>query len=533
MTGAPRGSFLSRPWLVTLTSWAAVALLALLLWSPWSQPGISGQAKLRFYCAAGAQKPVAEIIKDYKLAYGVTVEVSYGGSGTLVSEMQAARGQGDLYLAADTSHMEQAQRLGLVAESIPVAVQRPVLVLQKQTQQKLHGLGKPVTSAADLLRDDLKVILADPERASIGQMTRDLLRPGGLWAKLQNRLREGGAQVSTVATVNELIVDVRSRPGYLGVVWDANAAPFDDLEVVRPPEFARASERIMLGVLTKSENPTAAFQFARYLTARDKGGEVFRRHHYEPISDADVWEEHPTVHLTAGAMLKPAIDEAIKAFSRREGVTINTSYAGCGLLVSQMRSIKQGQKPGRFPDAFFSCDTSFLEAVQDWFEPAQTIAKNDVVLMVPLGNPKGVKSLPDLTRKDLRVGLAHPTHSALGKLTDELLHRLGLHDGVYSPERGAKVVHADAAHLLVNQMRAGALDLAVVYRSNARSAAANSDALEVIDLSFPETFATQPFAVAKDSRHKYLMRRLLRSIQSPESAARFRELGFHWAARAD
>jgi len=82
-------------------------------------------------------------------------------------------------------------------------------------------------------------------------------------------------------------------------------------------------------------------------------------------------------------------------------------------------------------------------------------------------------------------------------------------------------------------MRAGALDLAVVYRSNARSAAANSDALEVIDLSFPETFATQPFAVAKDSRHKYLMRRLLRSIQSPESAARFRELGFHWAARAD
>jgi hypothetical protein len=36
--------------------------------------------------------------------------------------------------------------------------------------------------------------------------------------------------------------------------------------------------------------------------------------------------------------------------------------------------------------------------------------------------------------------------------------------------------------------------------------------------------------VAKDSRHKYLMGRLLEAILSPSSESRFREVGFQWLA---
>ena len=47
----------------------------------------------------------------------------------------------------------------------------------------------------------------------------------------------------------------------------------------------------------------------------------------------------------AGAMLKPGIDDLVKSFSQREGVTINTIYAGCGIHVAQMKAMKAGNRP--------------------------------------------------------------------------------------------------------------------------------------------------------------------------------------------
>ena len=44
---------------------------------------------LRLYCSAGMTKPVAELVKDYETAYGVRTEVSYDGSGKLLSTIRA------------------------------------------------------------------------------------------------------------------------------------------------------------------------------------------------------------------------------------------------------------------------------------------------------------------------------------------------------------------------------------------------------------------------------------------------------------
>jgi ABC-type molybdate transport system substrate-binding protein len=230
-------------------------------------------------------------------------------------------------------------------------------------------------------------------------------------------------------------------------------------------------------------------------------------------------------------MLKPALEEAVRAFAEREGVILDTSYAGCGHLLAQMRSLKAEKGAGQFPDAFFACDLSFLAEVEAWFESGKVVSGNDVVLVAPGASARGeappIKTLADLAQDELRVGLAHPTKSALGKLTEELLHKAGLYDSVYSPKRRHPVVHTDAAHLLINQMRAGALDAALVYRSNVLSAAKEGrNDLEIIELSPGGVQARQPFAIARSTRHKYLMRRLLAALTGPESVARFRRLGF-------
>ncbi|MCI0376462.1 MAG: substrate-binding domain-containing protein [Gemmataceae bacterium] len=522
----PSRPFLSRPWLVAGTSLAAAAVLILLLDKPWERWGRAAARPLTLYCAAGLTNPVAELLQEYRETFGVPVTVTYDGSGKLLSTIRAREGLGDLYLAADASHMRIAVKEKLVAEVIPIAELRPVVVVNAATKKQLQGPKRSIRSLRDLLRDDVKLILANPELASIGQLSKEIFEKHGLWSIVQERLQERRALASTVGTVNEVCTAVRTQDMSAGIVWSANAAQFAGLAVLTPPEFQGYTEKMQIGVLAKSVQPTAALHLARFLSARDKGGLVFQKHHYDSLEDADAWEDRPTLHLSAGAMLQPALKPALDAFSKREGVTVTTNYAGCGLLVSQMKAIQAGKASSHFPDAYFACDESFLQEVQQWFEPGKVVASNDMALVVPKGNPKTIAGLEALTRPGLRVGLAHPQNSALGKLTDDMLRRLGLHDDVYADERSKPVVHADAAHLLVNQMRAGALDVAIVYRSNVQSTPNSADHLEIVELKLPDAVARQPFAVAHASRHKHLMQRFLQAVCAPENRSHMQSLGF-------
>ncbi|MBI3410528.1 MAG: molybdate ABC transporter substrate-binding protein [Planctomycetes bacterium] len=528
----PRGPFLSRPWLVTGVSIVSIGVLSLLLASPWDRKKWDGGQALRVYCAAGMTLPIGEILQEYEQSYGVKAEVDYAGSGVLLAKIRARGGAGDLYLSADAAHMHAARNSGLVAEVIPIAMLRPVLIVQSKTWKELEKKGVKLRSLKDVLESDLKFVLANPEQASIGQMTKEVLERSGLWEMVQERLRSRSARASTVDTVNQVVQMVRTSEGYAGLAWSANAEPLADLHIEWLPELASAREPLQAGVLSKSRDPTAALRLARYLAAPDRGGKILKKHHYDLIDDADTWEETPTVHLSAGAMLHPGIDEVIKAFEKREGADFKTSYAGCGLLVGQMKTTKAGKNSSHFPDAYFACDQAFLDDVQDWFETGIFISQNPLVLVTPKGNPKGIRDLTDLGRADLRVGLAHPENSALGKLTDRLLKRLTLYDKVHAAERSQPIVFTDAAHLLINQMRVGALDVAVVYKSNVLSAESGKDSLEVIALNLPDAVARQPFAISLESRHKYLMRRLLQAIVAPDNAARFRSLGFSWMHEA-
>ena len=81
-----------------------------------------------------------------------------------------------------------------------------------------------------------------------------------------------------------------------------------------------------------------------------------------------------------------------------------------------------------------------MSQVQQWFEASTVISRNDMVLVVPKGNPKQVKSIEDLARPELRVGLAHPVNSALGALTDDSAEetaaaRQGLRPRPEAPDR--------------------------------------------------------------------------------------------------
>ena len=454
------------------------------------------------YCAAGLKPPVEALVQAYEQESGARVQLQYGGSGTLLSNLRVAR-RGDLFIAADQSYLDLGRSNQVVAEILPIGTMRAVAAVRR-------GNPKHIGSLADLVREDVRIALANPDAAAIGKLTRELLERSGEWTRLERHARV------FKPTVNEVANDVKLGAVDAGIVWDATVKLYPDLEPVELRELAGAREKVAVGVLSFSQQPAAALRFARYLTARDKGLHEFARAGYQVVA-GDTWAETPEVVLFSGGVNRLAVEQTIGRFEQREGVRVTRVYNGCGILVSQM-------KAGQHPDAYLACDVSFVPPVQDLFEAPVEISETDIVILAAKGNPKAIRSLADLAQPGLRLGVANAKQSTLGDLTVKLLQPLGILEAVMANVK----TQTPTADLLVNQMRTGALDAVVVYAANTSQV---RDKLEMVPLSGPGGKAVQPFAVGKNSGHRYLMGRLLEAIRSPESRRLYESLGFRWRER--
>ncbi len=456
--------------------------------------------ELHLYCAASNQAVVEQIRREYEELTGTSVVVQYGPSQTLLAQAKLTK-SGDLFLPADDSYLKLAKDDGMVAEVLPIAKMQAGFVVKK-------GNPKHIDSLQSVVTEGIQFVQANTESTAIGKVTKEVLSQSGQWVKLSE------ATDAFRGTVNEVATDVQVGAADAGIVYDAVLHSYQDLEFVPIKELESASSQVSLGVLKSSRNPTAALHFARFLTARDRGLKHYAEHGFQ-VTGGDVWSDVPELSIYAGSMLRPAIEETILAFEEREGVKVSRVYNGCGILVAQM---KAGQKP----DAYFACDIEFMKQVSDIFPESVAVSQNELVIIVPKGNPRNIASLRDLTQPNLRVGVGHEKQCAMGWITQNVFREAGIQQ-----ELMANVtVQTPTGDMLVNQLRTGSLDAAVVYLSNAAGSAEHIDAVAIEGI--PCSTATQPWAVAKESKFPQLASRLFEQIGSTESQETFAAEGFRW-----
>lgn len=263
----------------------AVALVLLVLALPrgrYTETDAAGAkpTSLLVYCAASLRVPVEQIADDYRREHGVTVNLQYGGSNTLLSQIEVSR-QGDLFLAADESYLAIGRQKGFVAESLPLASLKPVVAVRR-------GNPRSVRSLDDLLR--LRVAVGNPDQTAVGKATRALLEPAGRWRALDTAVRQRGVYKPTVADVTN---DVALGSVDAGIIWDAVAAQYAVLEVVDLPEFSAGAAEVAVGVLASAKDSEAALRFARYAAGADRGRKAFAEHGYRPPRGASPRSDSP------------------------------------------------------------------------------------------------------------------------------------------------------------------------------------------------------------------------------------------------
>ena len=128
-----------------------------------------------------------------------------------------------------------------------------------------------------------------------------------------------------------------------------------------------------------------------------------------------------------GSASKPAMEEIAARFERSTRIKVNTVFGGSGTLLSQIELSRQGEiyLPGS-PDYIVIGKRKGLlvegsERILAYLVPA---------IVTPAGNPADIRSLADLARPGVRVGLGNPETVCLGLYSVELLQKNGLLDQV-------------------------------------------------------------------------------------------------------
>ena len=469
--------------------------------------------ELHLYCAANMRKPIEELAKSYFEKYKVTIEADYDGSGSLLGKMQAeARGsrqdkRGDLYLAADDSYIIKAREKGLVAESLPVAYMRPVIAVPRGNPKKISGV-------SSLLGEGLKVALCNPDQAAVGRSARRVLKESGHWDRIEKKVTVMKPKVTDLAN------DVKLGAVDAAIVWDSTVAMYPELEAIRDPLLDKERVNVTLGIVSSTGSASSALRFARFVASANVGLPAFKKHGFE-VPEGDTWEENPELVVWSGGVNRLAIEESVKEFREREGVNVATIFGGCGSLTAQMEPLWNKQA---FPDVYFACDRVYMDNVSDWYLSSEDVSETDMVILVPKGNPRKVNGLEDLGSDGMRLGVADPVKSALGRLTVDLLKKAGLYERVYSKVE----TKAGTADFLVNQIvvsEGKTLDAVIVYLANTAKV---RDKVEIVNIDHPAALASQPIAVSRISVRTRLARRFIDKILSPTSQERFEGVGFRW-----
>ena len=139
-------------------------LLSALLFSmaPGFRATAHGEESLLVFAGAASKPPTEEAAKVFEKKTGVKVDIVFGGSGFVLSQMMLAK-KGDIYFPGSSDFMEIARKKGAV---VAETEQKVVYLVQAINVQK--GNPKGIFNLRDLTRPGVRVAIANPEGVCVG-----------------------------------------------------------------------------------------------------------------------------------------------------------------------------------------------------------------------------------------------------------------------------------------------------------------------------------------------------------------------------
>ena len=234
--------------------------------------------RLTVFAGSASKPPTQEAARVFTRQTGIPVDLIFGGSGYVLSQMKLTR-KGDLYFPGSSDYMEIAKRQHLVdpkSEKIIVYLV-PAITVRKGNPKQIHSL-------EDLTRPGIKVAIANPDGVCLGAYAVEILEknftPQQKKAFRKNLINYTASCAKTATAVSLHQVD--AVIGWRGFeYWNPERIETIPL---KPSRLARIGY-IPIAVSRFSRHPKLAKRFIDFLLS-PQGRKIFTKYHYFPSPQA-------------------------------------------------------------------------------------------------------------------------------------------------------------------------------------------------------------------------------------------------------
>jgi molybdate transport system substrate-binding protein len=494
-----------------------IALLALCAATGCGDGGADANGQPLLCHVGGTMRPVMEKLATlYEQETGRKVEINSAGSGELMINIQTQK-NGDLYVCHDPFGRMLMEK-GLGRQLWTMAVITPVIVVPE-------GNPKNIGSVKDLARSGLKLAMTDPNHSTTGHIIPVIFDKAGVRKQIEANIvkrSRGGSQAANWVSVGD--VDA-------AIVWNAvaylrdeklDAVPIDAPYAAIPGVDAITSAtgkvydigqiKVTIATLKCSKQAEAAADFADFVVARratftDEFG----------FSPAPASLVAGKLSLHCGAGLRPAMEEAVKAFEAQTGSKVEASYQGSGTLITSIKLKQEG-------DLYMPGDVGYLDmlAADGSVEDRRSVAWFVPVIIVAKGNPKSIASLADLAKPGVKLGLGNPEACQVGRLCEQLWKKNSI-------DPAAIKANTSYSSMTVNELgvkvQTNSVDAAIVWDAVASLFAKDVDVVAIA----PERNILSHVAIGllKYSNNKPLATRFMDFLAGPEGKEIFKRHNYN------
>ena len=217
------------------------------------------------------------------------------------------------------------------------------------------------------------------------------------------------------------------------------------------------------------------------------------------------------VAVSAAASLKAAFDESVQEFTAAHpGVRVTASYDGSSTLATQIIG-------GARADVFASADQRNMDRViaPGLASDPVVFARNTLVIVVPKGNPAGIRTLADLARSGVKTVLCAPAVPC-GSASQTLLDHAGVAVTPVSEEQNVTAV--------LTKIAGDEADAGLVYKTDAATAADRVDA--IVPEGAGKVVNAYPIVVLKDAPNRAAAQAFVDFVTGPEGQRILASFGF-------
>lgn len=238
-----------------------------------------------------------------------------------------------------------------------------------------------------------------------------------------------------------------------------------------------------------------------------------------------------------------AMEDVVKAFQKqRPKMDVGLITLPPGLLLKGIQGggvTYEGRSYAIVPDVYSSVDLPYLQTLkkEGKMEQYAIHMHNELQIMVAKGNPKGVKTMRDLVRPDIRTSNPNPlTEGIMSSYAKKVLVRLGIYDQISggkecescqtTPNNWFTSVHHRETP---DRIKDGRSDAGIVWKAEVLEAQREGAQIEGIELPLDESlrnevnYAIGPLKIAS---HTEAAGVYMEFLKTPEAQAAYGKFGF-------